>query len=430
MQFDREDPRNEPTDTPHTIQDEDVDADRLAALWSTYHRRLSAYVHRHAPDLDADDVASAVLESALAARRRGHASLRTPRAYLFTAVRRRIARERSLSSHLSSLDDGALERLLAESEQPTASPEGQALVESLLGEYSPRDRFLLVERFGHEASISSIAAATGLTEPQTSRRLYKVKLDFRSRWIQSHVTVPDRPEICSKTLRQTGRVLSGLAAPSVAEKFWSHVDSCPNCSAAVRESRESTKFPYLLFVGIPIAAFSAQQMSTSPAAADPQHDTDSGTDDMSSAIDGGTHQAQLETTLGGSAQTTASHGAWHSFRVVALLVAAAGLVVVIGLSMHALLTQPDAPGPAVPSSSDIVPSPSASADGEAQPEQNPARSASPAPTAETHTGTQPPEDSIPSDPGSGSAEPTPSSTGDGPLQTCSWSSETMCFETR
>ena len=401
-----------------TVQDCER-GDELTASLVEYHTDLSRYASQHAPELDADDLASSVLESTLAARRAGNGPLLAPKAYLYTSLRRRIAQERSVASRLLSLQSVDADHLPAHDNESAVQGDSQSELLGLLAEYPPRDRFLLVERFVNDSPLKSIAVRLGLSVPQTSRRIYKLKMSFRARWVQRHVRVPDAPRACHAALLKTGTVLAGVASSAAAKSFWDHVEKCPDCSRAVREAGQSMRFPYLLFTALPAVGLASANLVVEPSPSSAAATDSAGVDDASNA--GSAAKGDSNGTM--PEQTPANRSVRHR-AIPAAVASGAGAVLMALLFWLGMTVQPgydldhvptsprDALVPAVPDySAEPFDSPHAPA---AEPESAPPN----APAADTsQTGSTPPAEA--------NDAPTPAEQPD--LHTCGWSGSTLCY---
>ncbi len=216
------------------------DPTAFGPLWDAYHPRVAAFVHRRAPRLDADDVASHVLEATLSATLGGLGPTRSTWSYLMQAARGEIARRSAALRH--HIDPG--HGFTFDSEPDPREPvplETTELLRSVVESFPEQDRIVILDAMAGKRKTGAIAQDLGRDAPWVSRRIHKLRPRLQQRWIQLHVADDGGAPECRKTLAQTGRVLSGQAGAGSALKFWTHVDACDFCRPRVAEAEHSSR---------------------------------------------------------------------------------------------------------------------------------------------------------------------------------------------
>ncbi|MCQ9389654.1 hypothetical protein NQ038_13510 [Brevibacterium sp. 50QC2O2] len=216
------------------------DPTAFGPLWDAYHPRVSAFVRRRAPRLDAEDVASHVLEATLSATLRGLGPTRSVWSYLMQAARGEIARRTSALDHRIDPDEGFAWDSEPDPHEPVP-PETTDLLRSVVESFPAQDRIVILEAMAGKRKTGAIAQDLGRDAPWVSRRIHKLRPRLQQRWIQLHVNDAGSSPECRKTLAQTGRVLSGQSTAGSALRFWTHVDSCEFCRPRVAEADHSSR---------------------------------------------------------------------------------------------------------------------------------------------------------------------------------------------
>ena len=229
------------SDVPGPQASEDpVDA-YFAGLWRDHSAELLSYANRRIPAADAEDLVARVFEAALRAKRAGGGPSGNARGYLFAALRNEMARDSKAQSRIVPLDEVAERERVEKLSAPAVDPFEETLFREVLESLSRGDNDVLLGVLGHQRRVSEIASELALTTAQVSRRLYKARRRLQCAWIQRHVNVDGARSECVPHLEVAGRVLSGLAPSARALQFWSHVDSCHDCTGRIAVARESSR---------------------------------------------------------------------------------------------------------------------------------------------------------------------------------------------
>ncbi|MCQ9386534.1 RNA polymerase sigma factor [Brevibacterium moorei] len=321
------------------------DPSAFGPLWDTYHPRVAAFVRRRAPRLDAEDVASHVLEATLSATLRGLGPTRSVWSYLMQAARGEIARRTSALNHRIDPDEGFAWDSEPDPHEPVP-PETTDLLRSVVESFPEQDRIIILDAMAGKRKAGAIAQDLGRDAPWVSRRIHKLRPRLQQRWIQLHINDAGSAPACRKTLAQAGRVLSGQSTAGSALRFWTHVDSCEFCRTRVAEADHSSRrlgvlLPLLL---VPAAGSGLSGTTLSGAAlsgAAPSGDTGGG------GAEGGTTGggAAQGATAGVGAPTGASTvaGGAGIFTALNVTLGAGALLLIAAIVTVVLIVLPSSP---------------------------------------------------------------------------------------
>lgn len=224
------------------------DDEAFGEFWMQHHARVARYVARRAPDMDAEDIASAVLEATGSALRSGHGPTHAVHGYLYSAARSEIGRRRNRAERERALlmDQADLSHHVHAGAGPAPSPEGRRLLQDVIASFPAADARLLTALQVEDHDMARIGRHVGLQPAQVSRRIYKLRPRVQQRWVQAHVDAAGLRGEHADMLAHAGQVLSGQASPAVRRAFEDHVARCRQCAGRIDEARTDSRTLALL----------------------------------------------------------------------------------------------------------------------------------------------------------------------------------------